>query len=471
MANTLRVVSLLQQVSRASCRCPAHAAVSAVQGVRDSHHHHQVDLPKSDYAFEMACSNIRYGPGVTREVGMDMNNLGAKNVCLMTDPNLVNLPPVRDTLDSLHRHNVSYSLFSEVCIEPTDESFQKAIAFARGGEYDAFLAVGGGSTIDTCKAANLYSCNRDRDFLDFVNAPIGRGIPIPSNLKPLVAVPTTAGTGSETTGVAIFDYLPLRAKTGIAHRALKPTLGIVDPLHALHMPERVAAYSGFDVLCHALESYTAIPFNKRTPCPPNPIQRPAYQGSNPISDIWSLYALRIIHKYFKRAVYDKGDVEARSHMHLASVYAGIGFGNAGVHLCHGMSYPIAGQVKDYKAAEYVTDHPIIPHGLSVVMTSPAVFQFTAAMCPERHVEAVKALGGDTTNLKEADAGRALADVLRRYMQEMKVDNGLTALGYNSDDIPALVKGTLPQERVTRLSPRTHTEDDLTKLFEASLTVY
>lgn len=471
MSNTLRVVNLLQQVSRASCRCPAHATVSSVQGIRDSHHDHQVDLPKSDYAFEMACSNIRYGPGVTREVGMDMNNLGAKNVCLMTDPNLVNLPPVRDTLDSLHRHNVNYSLFSEVCIEPTDESFQKAIAFARASDYDAFLAVGGGSTIDTCKAANLYSSNRDRDFLDFVNAPIGRGVPIPSNLKPLVAVPTTAGTGSETTGVAIFDYLPLRAKTGIAHRALKPTLGIVDPLHALHMPERVAAYSGFDVLCHALESYTAIPFNKRTPCPPNPIQRPAYQGSNPISDVWSLYALRIINKYFKRAVYDKGDVEARSHMHLASVYAGIGFGNAGVHLCHGMSYPIAGQVKDYKATEYVTDHPIIPHGLSVVMTSPAVFEFTAAMCPERHIEAVKALGGDVTNLKEEDAGRALADVLRKYMQDMKVDNGLSALGYSIEDIPALVRGTLPQERVTRLSPRTHTEDDLTQLFEDSMTVY
>ncbi|KAH7969084.1 hypothetical protein HPB52_014547 [Rhipicephalus sanguineus] len=136
-----------------------------------------------------------------------------------------------------------------------------------------------------------------------------------------------------------------------------------------------------------------------------------------------------------------------------------------------MSYPIAGQVKDYKATEYVTDHPIIPHGLSVVMTSPAVFEFTAAMCPERHVEAVKALGGDVTNLKEADAGRALADVLRKYMQDMKVDNGLTALGYGSEDIPALVRGTLPQERVTRLSPRTHTEDDLTQLFEASLTVY
>ncbi|XP_064480317.1 hydroxyacid-oxoacid transhydrogenase, mitochondrial-like [Ornithodoros turicata] len=469
MANTLRAVNLVSAVSRASCRCPAHAL--CLPGSRDTHHSHHESQPSTDYAFEMACSNIRYGPGVTKEVGMDMKNFGATNVCLMVDPNLVNLPPVKETLNSLHKHNVQYSMFSGISIEPTDESFRKAIDFARKDKFDAFLAVGGGSTMDTCKAANLYSSNPHREFLDFVNAPIGKGIPIPSNLKPLVAVPTTAGTGSETTGVAIFDYMPLRAKTGIAHRALRPTLGIVDPLHSLHMPERVAAYSGFDVLCHALESYTAIPYHKRSPCPSNPIERPAYQGSNPISDVWSLYALKIIRKYFKRSVYDNTDVEARSHMHLASVYAGIGFGNAGVHLCHGMSYPIAGQVKTYSAEQYITDHPIIPHGLSVVMTSPAVFSFTSPMCPERHIEAVDALGGDTTNLKREDAGRALADVLREYMLNMKVDNGLSALGYSVSDIPSLVKGTLPQHRVTKLSPRPQTEEDLSKLFEASMTVY
>lgn len=471
MSNSLRVANLLQCVSRASCRCPAHATLPVLQGSRDTHHDQHGGLPKSDYAFEMACSSIRYGPGVTKEVGMDMQNLGATKVCLMTDPVLVNLPPVKETLDSLHKHGVQYSLFSDVVIEPTDKSFKRAIEFAKDGDFDAFLAVGGGSTIDTCKAANLYSSNKNSDFLDFVNAPIGKGLPVPSNLKPLVAVPTTAGTGSETTGAAIFDYTPLKAKTGIASRALKPTLGIVDPLHTLHMPERVAAYSGFDVLCHALESYTAIPFNKRTPCPANPIQRPAYQGSNPISDVWATYALRIIQKYFKRAVYDQGDVEARSQMHLASVYAGIGFGNAGVHLCHGMSYAIAGQVKDYKAKDYVTDHPIIPHGLSVVMTAPAVFNFTSSMCPERHIEAIKLLGGNVTNLKQEDAGRALSDTLRKYMSDMEVDDGLSSLGYTSQDIPALVEGTLPQERVTRLSPRAQTEEDLAGLFEASMAVY
>src|SRR5204862_6283847 len=162
-------------------------------------------------------------------------------------------------------------------VEPTDRSFAAASQAATEGQFASFVAVGGGSTIDTAKAANLYS-TYPADFLDYVNAPIGRGLPVPGPLKPLIAIPTTAGTGSETTGVAIFDYLEKRAKTGIAHRALKPTLGIVDPENTRTLPPAVAASAGLDVLSHALESYTAAPYTSR-PMPPRPLERPAYQGS------------------------------------------------------------------------------------------------------------------------------------------------------------------------------------------------
>ncbi|PIK36715.1 putative hydroxyacid-oxoacid transhydrogenase, mitochondrial [Apostichopus japonicus] len=424
-----------------------------------------------DYAFEMACSNIRFGPGVTQEVGMDFINLGAKQVAVMTDKTVGSLPIMEAVLDSLQKHHVNFEIFDKVRVEPTDESFQEAISFARENRFDAFLAVGGGSVMDTCKAANLYACHSEAEFLDFVNAPIGKGLPITKQLKPLIAIPTTAGTGSETTGVAIFDYTPLKAKTGIAHRSLRPLLGIVDPLHTVHMPTQVAAYSGFDVLCHALESYTAIPYHQRTPRPQNPINRPAYQGSNPISDIWSTHALRMLKKYFKRAVYDPEDLEARSEMHLASVFAGVGFGNAGVHLCHGMSYPISGMVKKHQASDYQVDHPLVPHGLSVVITAPAVFEFTAPSNPERHLEAAGLLGADVTNAKKDDAGLILTDTLKTYMQDMKVENGIAEFGYKSDDIPALVKGTLPQKRVTVLAPKPQTEEDLSMLFEKSMRVY
>lgn len=189
--------------------------------------------------------------------------------------------------------------------------------------------------IDTAKLMNLYTEYPDADFLDFVNAPLGKGLPIEKKLKPLVAIPTTAGTGSETTGTAIFDLVSKKAKTGIAHRNLKPTLGICDPLNTKTMPAAVKASSGLDVLFHALESWTAIPFNERVPRPTNPILRPAYQGANPISDVFSLTALRATVKYLPRSVRDPEDLEAQSEMLLAATLAGVGFGNAGVHLCHG----------------------------------------------------------------------------------------------------------------------------------------
>ncbi|XP_013381875.1 hydroxyacid-oxoacid transhydrogenase, mitochondrial isoform X2 [Lingula anatina] len=465
------VLHLLRAISAASCKCPAHSQSHSLAVAAGNKKCMATGVESKEYAFEMACSNIRYGEGVTQEVGMDFANMGAKNVCVVTDQNLAKLPVMQTVTDALHKSKVNFQVFDRVRVEPTDSSLQMAIDFARAGNFDAFLAVGGGSVIDTCKTANLYACKPDSEFLDYVNAPVGKGLPVRHTLKPLIAVPTTAGTGSETTGVAIFDYEPLKAKTGIANRVLRPLLGIVDPLHALTMPERVAANSGFDVLCHALESYTAIPFNERTPRPENPILRPAYQGSNPISDLWSLHALRIVAKYFRRAVKDNTDKEARSAMHLASAYAGIGFGNAGVHLCHGMSYPIAGLVKQYRAKQYAVDHPLVPHGLSVVLTAPAVFQFCAPMCPERHIEAAGILGADITSVKKEDAGLVLADVLRQIMHDLDVDDGLNSIGFTSEDIPALVKGTLPQHRVTKLAPRPQTEEDLAMLFEKAMKLY
>ena len=420
----------------------------------------------SEYAFELASSSIRFGKGVTREIGMDLAEMKAKRVMVLTDPNLAKLSPVATVVQSLRENRVSFELFDRVRVEPTDASFREASQFATEGEFDTFVAVGGGSTMDTAKAANLYS-TYPADFLEYVNAPIGKGQPVPGPLKPLIAVPTTAGTGSETTGVAIFDYKPLHAKTGIAHRRLKPTIGILDPDNTRTMPPEVAATSGFDVLSHAIESYTALPFHQRSR-PERPVMRPAYQGSNPISDLWSLEALRWVSKYFVRAVEDPRDDEARQKMLLAASYAGIGFGNAGVHLPHGMSYPVAGMVRDFRPKGFAVDHPLVPHGMSVILNAPAVFRFTAEACPDRHLTAAGILGADISKAKPEDAGKILSDRLVEIMQRLKMPNGLRSVGYGKSDIPALVQGTLPQARVTKLSPRPATEADLAHLFEESL---
>ena len=424
----------------------------------------------NDNAFEMAAAAIRFGVGVTREVGCDLADLGVRNVLVVTDPIMARLPPVQTVLESLAAEGLRFVLYDRVRVEPTDESFLEAIAFAQGQAVDALVAVGGGSTIDTAKAVNLYTTYPPADFLDYVNAPLGKALPVPGPLKPLIAIPTTAGTGSETTGVSIFDLTRLHAKTGIASRRLKPTLGLLDPDNTRTMPPAVAAASGLDILSHAIESFTALPFSGR-PRPERPSLRPAYQGSNPISDIWSLQALRMVARFIVRAVNDPSDDEARSNMLLAASYAGVGFGNAGVHLPHGMSYPVSGHVRTYHAPGYDVPHALVPHGFSVILNAPAVFRFTAPANPARHLEAAEALGADVTGVRAGDAGKVLADRITWFMRELNVPNGLRAIGYSSSDIPALVEGTLPQHRVTKLSPRPAGPEELSTLFEEAMVAW
>jgi hydroxyacid-oxoacid transhydrogenase len=248
------------------------------------------------------------------------------------------------------------------------------------------------------------------------------------------------------------------------------TLGIVDPDNTRTLPSAVAAAAGLDVLSHALESYTALPYNRR-PKPERPLLRPAYQGNNPISDMWALRALQLVAEFLPRAVDDAGDDEARSQMLLAAAMAGIGFGNAGVHLPHGMSYPVAGMVRAFQPPGYAVDHPLVPHGMSVILHTPAVVRFTAATCPERHWQAAAALGADMSGAALTDAGEILAQRVIHFMRRLNMPNGLCAVGYTADDIPALVQGTLPQHRVTKLSPRPASETDLSELFRASLTIW
>ncbi|MFX1281924.1 MAG: hydroxyacid-oxoacid transhydrogenase, partial [Promethearchaeota archaeon] len=370
---------------------------------------------------------------------------------------------------ALKEENINSVLFDQARVEPTDESFKKAIKFAIKGNYDGFIGVGGGSSMDTAKVANLYS-TYPADFLDYVNKPIGKGIPVPGSLKPMIAIPTTAGTGSETTGVAIFDLKAMHAKTGIAHRTLRPIMGIIDPNNTRSVPKIATASCGFDILCHALESITAIPYNSR-PAPESLELRPAYQGANPISHLWASKAIEMVSRNIVNVVKDPSNDKARADMILASTYAGFGFGNAGVHLAHGMSYPVSGMVKEYIPEGFKSDHPIIPHGMCVVLVSPAVFRFTAGTNPELHLEAAQLMGVDISNAEKKDAGEILANKIINLMKATGMPNGLSAVGFGPSDIEELVQGTLPQHRVTKLSPKPATPEDLKRLFTESLTLW
>ena len=428
-----------------------------------------MDTMRLETAFSIDTSSIKYGPGVTCEVGYEMGRLGAKRVMVVTDPNLADGEAVSVTLESLGTEGIDAVLFDQVHVEPTDVSFKDAIKFATEGNFDSYVAVGGGSSMDTAKAANLYA-TYPADFLAYVNAPVGEGRLVPGPLKPLVAIPTTSGTGSETTGVAIFDLLEMNAKTGISHRALRPIMGLVDPNNTRTLPRMVTACSGFDVLCHGLESYTAMPFSRRS-APENPGARPSYQGANPISDVWALRAIEMVAQNMVRAVDDADDDEAQSQMLLAATFAGVGFGNAGCHLPHGMSYPVSGMVRDFVPEDYPPDEPLIPHGMSVVLNAPAVFRFTAPTNPERHLYAARLMGADVSEASPEDAGDLLSDAIIKLMREIDVPNGLKGVGYSPDDVDKLVAGALPQHRVIKLSPRPVDESSLRQLFLDSMTLW
>jgi hydroxyacid-oxoacid transhydrogenase len=415
---------------------------------------------------QISSASIKFGFGATREVGFDMKELGAKRVMVVTDKNLASMPPVKAVMKSLKDEGLDAVLFDRARTEPSDASLKESIDFAVKGRFDGFIGVGGGSSMDTAKVANLYS-TFPADFLDYVNAPIGKAVPVPGPLKPIACVPTTAGTGSETTGVAIFDIASIHAKTGIASRAIRPTIGFVDPENTRTLPGIIAACTGFDVLVHALESYTALPFDKR-PAPENPRVRPTYQGSNPISDLWAAKAIEIVSRDIVTVTKNPTDDGARQRMLMAATFAGIGFGNAGVHLPHGMSYPVSGMVRKYKPEGYVIDHPIIPHGMSVILCAPAVFRFTSPANPERHLEAARLMGVNVTRAKKEDAGKILAEAVVKLMRKTGMPNGLSAVGYTAADADKLVEGTLPQKRVINLSPRSFTPEDIKNLFLDSL---
>ncbi|PKN61849.1 MAG: alcohol dehydrogenase [Deltaproteobacteria bacterium HGW-Deltaproteobacteria-15] len=424
---------------------------------------------KKETVLTMSSASIKYGFGATREVGHDMKELGAKRVMVVTDENVAREEPVAVTVEALKREGIDTVLFSDVRIEPTDGSLWDAVRFAEQGRFDGFVGVGGGSSMDTAKAANLYS-TFPADFLEYVNAPIGKGKPVPGPIKPLICVPTTAGTGSETTGVVIFDYEEMQAKTGIAHRHIRPALGVVDPDNTRNLPKMAAACTGFDVLVHALESFTNLPFDQRE-APQHYSLRPAYQGSNPISDVWAVKAIEMVSRNIVRVVQDSSDDEARSRMIIAATFAGIGFGNAGLHLPHGMSYPVSGMVRDYVPEGYPAGRPLIPHGMAVVLNAPAAFRFTGPARPDRHLEAARLMGVDVEGARQEEAGEVLARAVIDLMKKTGMPNGLSAVGYTEADIPRLVEGTIPQHRVTKLCPRPFTPEDLKGIFLDSMRIW
>ena len=344
----------------------------------------------SETVFTYGAPGLKFGSGSSSEIGFDLASYDARRVLVITDSGVAATGHPSRIASEIATCGISVVVFDGVHVEPTDESLVRAVEFARSeGPFDAFVAVGGGSSIDTAKAVNLLTTNPG-ELTDYLNAPVGKALAPIHPLRPLVAVPTTTGTGSESTTICVLDVLSLKVKTGISHPRLRPTLAVVDPDLTMTQPAMVTAAAGMDILCHALESYTArwfASFPAKTA-----EQRVPYCGANPIADMWSEKALRLLASSFRTAVRDGSDAPAREEMALAATFAGMGFGNAGVHIPHANAYPIAGRVRDYTPPGYPADEPIVPHGMAVSLTAPAAFGFTFSSAPDRHLRAAELLG-------------------------------------------------------------------------------
>jgi hydroxyacid-oxoacid transhydrogenase len=417
-----------------------------------------------EQVFTLEATPVKFGPGASQDAGWELARLGVRRAMLVTDPGVAALGHPERIKDLIEAEGIEVVIFDRSRVEPTIDSFQEAADFALEHDVDGFVSVGGGSSMDTAKVANLVSTH-PAPVMDYVNPPVGEGRKPPAPLKAHLAIPTTSGTGSEATTVAVLDIPDLKLKTGISHRYLRATQAIVDPELTRTLPAEVTSSAGLDVVCHAAESYLSRPYDTR-PAPESPDDRPPYQGSNPVADVWSAKALEYGGRYLRRAVEDADDVEARGFMMLGATMAGVGFGSAGVHIPHACAYPIAGLKHVYEPPGYPRDHPFVPHGHSVIVTAPAAFRFTYEAMPERHHHVAELLAGEPI----PDAGPdTLPDVLRTLMRDVGAPAGVAELGYTEDDVPALVEGALKQQRLLTVAPREPSESDLRHIITASMT--
>jgi len=417
--------------------------------------------------FTYGAPQLKFGNGASNEIGFDLSLYGVKRVLVVTDPGVAATGTPQRVAEQMAQFGIEAHVFDGVHVEPTDVSLTDAIAQAReSGPWDAFVAVGGGSAIDTAKAINLLTTNPG-ELMDYINLPVGKGLAPTQPLKPLIAVPTTTGTGSESTTICVMDVLHLKVKTGISHARLRPTLAVIDPDLTRTQPAGVTAASGMDILCHALESYTARWYTTNEA--KRPEQRVPYCGANPISDMWSEKAMSLLAGSFRTAVRNGEDMQARSDMATAATFAGMGFGNAGVHIPHANAYPIAGQVKDFHPKDYPTDEAMVPHGMSVALTAPEAFRFTFRASPERHVRAAELLapGADRPD----DLSEFLPGVLSALMRDIDLPNGIAAVGFGEGDISELVDGSMKQQRLLATCPLPVTEDDLGGIFRRSMELW
>lgn len=417
-------------------------------------------------SFTVAIPKLTFGRGCLAEVGERLAVHGIKRVAVFTDPQLLTSAIMDIVKTSLENQGLDFGVFHDVKIEPCDDTVTNAAAFFKAGQFDAAVSVGGGSVIDTAKAA-LAVATHAINVMELFAPPVGAGKPIPGPVPYHIACPTTSGTGSESTSISVLRVNALNTKFVIASPWLLPDAALVDPANCDSLPGNVVASTGFDLLSHALECYTAKAHTQWDQIN-NPNARQLIQGANPFSDLFAPEALRIANQYLVRGVKDELDSEARDKLMWGATLAGMAFGNSGTHLPHAMSYGVTHLMKDITTSDYPMPSPFVPHGISVIVNAPSIFQYTAVATPERHLEGARFLGADDKGATYDDAGEVLSKRLVQLMKDTGMPNGLNAIGFTEKDVNALTESSIRQQRAIANAPRESNHVDMENMYRSAL---
>jgi alcohol dehydrogenase len=362
-----------------------------------------------------AAGEIVFGEGAIGGVGTIIKRHGGKKILLVVDPGFAKGGPLKKVTNPLEKEGLPFVLFDAVEPEPRAEVADRCGELAKKEKCDFVLGVGGGSTMDTAKAAAVLATNagRARDFQGLNK--------VPQPGLPKGMVPTTAGTGSEVTFTAVFINEEEKKKAGINSPFLYPEMSILDPELTLDLPAAVTAFTGMDALTHAVESYTS-------------------KAASAISEMFSLEAIRRIGKSLRQAVDHGSDLSARSNMLLGSLLAGIGLANAGVTAAHSLAYPLGGIFR-------------VPHGVANALLLPSVMEYNVFSCPEKFGKISEAMGEKVEGLSVREAAILAVDTVKRLAKDLGVPQRLSDLGIPEPAIPGMAEEAMKVTRPLENNPR------------------
>jgi alcohol dehydrogenase len=375
-----------------------------------------------------AAGEITFGVGSVNQLGAAVRKAGGKKVLVVVDPGFAKTGSFIRVTQSLEREGLSFVLFDRVEPEPRTVVADQGGEVARKERCDFVLGVGGGSAMDTAKAAAVLATNggRARDYQGLDK------VPRPGLLKGMV--PTTAGTGSEVTFTAVFINEEEKKKAGINSPHLYPEMSVLDPELTLSLPPAVTAFTGMDALAHAVESYTS-------------------KAAHPLSEMFSLEAIRLIGKSLRRAVKAGSDLDARSEMLLGSLLAGIGLANAGVTAVHSLSYPLGGRFR-------------VPHGVGNGLLLPAVMEYNALSLPEKFAKIAGAMGEKTEGLSAKNAALLAVESVRGLARDIQVPMRLSDLGIPESAFPGMAEEALKVTRPLENNPRPVSFEDAIQVYRS-----